>query len=393
MTRYDMVYALATPIVVPWLAWRRVTRGKYTESAEGMMGRRLPDGEAAAAFGGGSLWLHAVSVGEIGVARAVAPGLSEAFPELRQVVSTVTETGQAAARGAFGEDHCTYFPLDVSFVVKRFQRVYRPEVFVLMETELWPNFLCAAHKRGTRCYMINAKLSDRSFPRYQKVRRFMRPALEALAGVCVQTGLDAERFEMLGVPGERIRVTGNCKLDLPQEPLSEEQRQALRAELGMGNGRRWIVAGSTHDGEEKMILDALRTVRERHPDVGLLMCPRHPDRFAEVADAVRADGWRMARASEAAGAAGSGDEAEVVVLDRMGVLARAYGAGDVAIVAGSFCEVGGHNVLEAAAHGVPVVYGPRMHSQRELQRLMREGKAGIPGRGEQTGRNTDGAAG
>ena len=373
MTRYDLVYLLATPVLLPYLGWRYLTRGKYTESAGGMLGRRLPNGEQAAAFTDGSLWLHAVSVGEIAAARAVAEGLGQLRPELPLVVSTITETGQAAARRFFAEQTTTYFPADLSPVVRRFQRVFRPRVFVLLETEIWPNFLTLAARDGTRCFMINAKLSDRSFPRYRRFRRVLAPALAALEGICTQTEQDAQRFAELGLDPDRIRVTGNCKFDLDQEPLSPAERREMLERFGMNPDRRWIVAGSTHPGEEELLLETYKAVQQKVPEAGLLLCPRHPERFDEAARLVGDAGRRVGRAS----APGEPADPEVVVLDQMGVLARAYGLGEVTIVAGSFCQVGGHNLLEAAAHAVPVLYGPHMHSQREIHRLFVQAEGGL----------------
>ena len=377
MIRYNAAYLAGLPLLIPYLGWRRIRRGKYTESASGMLGRRLPSGEAARRFADGSLWVHAVSVGEIAAARAVVPGLRALAPELPLVVSTITETGQAAAHQAFEDDTLTYFPLDWSGVVDRFQATFRPRVFVLMETELWPNFLTRAAAGGTRCFMLNARLSDRSFPRYRRFRRFLAPALAAIDGLCVQTPLDAERFAQLGIDPARIRVTGNCKFDLRGEQLTDDERRRMAEAFGMDPGRRWIVAGSTHPGEEELILAAFDAVRREEPRAGLLLCPRHPDRSDEVERLAAGDGAsrRVGRASRP----GAVNDPDVVILDKMGVLARAYGLGEVAIVAGSFCPVGGHNLLEAAAHAMPVVFGPDMHSQREIDRLFKDAGDGGAG--------------
>jgi 3-deoxy-D-manno-octulosonic-acid transferase len=378
MSRFDLAYCLALPALAPYLAWRRLAKGKYSQSAAGMLGLRLPPRPVAEA----TLWMHAVSVGEVAAARAVAPGLRKLLPELPLVVSTITETGQAAAERAFAGQAClTYFPLDLTPIVRRFQRVFAPRVFVLMETELWPNFLAEAHRRGTRCFMMNAKLSDRSFPRYRRLRGLLAPALAALDGVCAQTERDAERFVALGIAPERVAVAGNCKFDLPGHPLEPAERAALAAELGVAaiSSSRWIVAGSTHPGEETLLLEALAQARRDHPQARLLLCPRHPERFGEAfnlaAQAGAREGWRVGRSSAAAEALAA--DAEVVVLDRMGVLARAYGLGELAVMGGSFVPIGGHNLLEAAAHAMPVVHGPHMHAQREIMRVMREEGAGL----------------
>ncbi len=250
MTRYDLIYTLSLPALLPYLAWRRLTRGKYTESAGGMLGRRLPAGAATAAFSGGSLWVHAVSVGEIAAARAVVPGVRGLLPDLPLVVSTITETGQAAARQAFPEAAHTYFPADFSSNVARFQSVYNPRLFVLLETELWPNFLAMAAQRGTRCFMLNGKLSDRSFPRYGASgvswRRRSRPSAAS-----ARRPTRTPRFEALGIDPARIRVDGQLQVRPGQQPLAEAERRDLARELGLGAGRRWIVAGSTHRARKR----------------------------------------------------------------------------------------------------------------------------------------------
>lgn len=372
-TRFDAAYALATPALLPYLAWRRWRRGKYTESARGMRGALLPQGSAAQVFNEGSLWVHAVSVGETVAATTVVPGLRALLPALPLVVSTITETGQAHARRLFPEDHTTYFPADLSWNVRRFQATFNPRAFVLMETELWPNFLMQARMRGTACFMLNAKLSDRSFPRYRRFRPVLAPAFAALRGVCTQTAQDAERFAALGIAPERIVVTGNCKFDMPDLALDDAARSALLAQLGMSPARRWLVAGSTHPGEEAMLLQTFRALHATMPDLGLLLCPRHPERFNEVYALASQAGLPVARAS----ASQPGGDPAIVVLDQMGVLARAYGLGTLAIVAGSFCPVGGHNLMEAAVHGIPVVFGPQMHSQREILRIFQQAGVGV----------------
>ena len=373
MTRYDLIYTLALPAIAPYLMWRRLTRKKYTESAGGMRGKQLPTGAAARAFQDGSLWIHAVSVGEVAAASAVIPGLRRLTPELPLVLSTITETGQAAARRGFPEDTVTYFPLDFSANVRRFQQVFRPKVFILMETELWPNFLTLAARER------DALFHDQ------------RQALGSLVPPLPPDSRDhpagAQGAERRPAPRLRSMPRGSPRwVSIPRAsvwpaiasliwnsvPLKRRRRLELARALGLGGARRWIVAGSTHPGEEALMLEAFGTLRQAVPDAGLLLCPRHPERFEEAAELARAAGWRTGQAS----APDASADPEVIVLDKMGVLARAYGLGEVAIVAGSFCPVGGHNLLEAAAHGVPVLYGPDMHSQREIHRLFKESGAG-----------------
>lgn len=373
LTRYDALYYGFSPIIFPYLAWRWIRRGKYRQSAPGMFGRNLSLDGAAEKFSQGSVWIHAVSVGEVAAARAVEPGLRRLFPELPFVVSTMTETGQEAARRTIpGAEAHTYFPADLSWNVERFLAAYHPRVVVVMETEIWPNFLTLARRSGASVFLVNGKLSDRSFPRYRAARRLLAPVLGSIRGFCVQTAEDARRFAEIGVPHERIRVTGNCKFDLTLPALSTEERKSMRAELGIAEDRPVIIAGSTHRGEEDLIFDAFTSVRKSFPDACLILAPRHPERFAEAAETARRHGFAVGLASAGTPAT----PPQVVILDKMGVLARTYGVADVAIVAGSFCHIGGHNLLEAAAHKIPVIYGPNMKSQRELAHLFRVAGAG-----------------
>lgn len=374
LTRYDALYYGFSPVIVPYVAWRWARRGKYHESAPRMFGRGLPESNGAGGrFVGGSLWVHAVSVGEVAAARAVEPGLRALFPDLPFVMSTMTETGQETARRTIPHaDAHTFFPADFSWNVRRFLNAYRPKIIVLMETEIWPNFLTMANASGAKVFLVNGKLSDRSFPRYRAMKSLLAPVLGSISGFCVQTAEDERRFRDVGVPAERIRVTGNCKFDLSIAPLTPEERAAMRAEMGIDAARRVIVAGSTHRGEEEIVFDAFNEVLKSVPNAALVLAPRHPERFSEAAELARKRGYRTSRASEAVPA----DAPQVVILDKMGVLARAYGIGDAAIVAGSFCQIGGHNLLEAAAHRIPVIYGPNMRSQRELAEHFQRAGAG-----------------
>jgi len=297
------------------------------------------------------------------------------LPGMPLVVSTITETGQAHARKTMQpDDAVTYFPLDLSWNVGRFFDAFNPRVIILMETELWPNFLTLAARRGVHVFTANGKLSDKSFRGYRRAGRVLRPAFDAIRGFAMQTEADAERMRELTGRPQDVHVAGNCKFDLPMPTLDPAQAEAIREKYALGPRRPTVVVGSTHPGEERIVLDAFAQMKQRIPDLLLILSPRHPERFAEVAAMCRkhAANWRVARATEAAGerpAADASPGPDVFILDTMGELARMYGMGDVAVVAGSFSPIGGHNILEAAAHRIPVVVGPHMHAQRELDRL------------------------
>ena len=372
MTRYDLLYYLASPIILPYLAWRRLSRGKYRESSQGMLGHNLPVGAELDAFDKGSVWIHAVSVGEVTAARSIAPYVRAMLPDMPLVVSTVTETGQEHARRTIQSTaHAvTYFPVDLSWNVGRFFDAYNPKVVILMETELWPNFLTLAARRGAQVFMANGKISDRSFPRYRRARGFLRPAFDAIRAFAMQTEADAERMAALTQRPDDVHVAGNCKFDMPMKTIDEDVATAIRQHYRLGPKRPTVVVGSTHPTEERVILDAFDQLKKHIPDLLLILSPRHPERFAEVFTLCRKHParWRVNRAT-APPQEENAPAPDVFLLDTMGELARTYGLGDVAVVAGSFCRIGGHNILEAAAHRIPVIVGPNMHAQRELDRL------------------------
>jgi 3-deoxy-D-manno-octulosonic-acid transferase len=333
-----------------------------------MLGLDLPIGRNRDIWRDGSIWIHAVSVGEVVAARAIAPLLKEWRPDLPLLVTTTTETGQAHAHQVVKQaDAIHYFPLDFSWNVNRFLRCFRPRMIALMETEIWPNFLTLAGRAGVPVFMVNGKLSERSFKRYLFGRDVLASAFGAFRAFCMQTEADAERMRALSQRPEAVHVTGNCKFDAPLEPLDPDVARVVRESYNLGaESRPTLVVGSTHPGEEEIVLEAFRKARERFPRLRMILSPRHPERFHEVFELCRRHpaGWTVSRASLPRQA-----DPDIFVLDKMGELARVYGLGDVAVVAGSFCKIGGHNILEAAAHSIPVVVGPHMHSQKELDRL------------------------
>lgn len=378
MTRYDFFYYLGLPLFLPYLAWRRLARGKYRDSAGGMMGRDLPEPSQTELFDKGCVWIHAVSVGEVVAAGSIVPHVREIFPDLPLVVSTVTETGQAQARRTLRNvARFTYFPIDLSWNVRHFLEAYRPRVVLLMETELWPNFLTLAHKQGARVFTVNGKISEKSFRGYRRARAILRPAFDAIEAFCMQTEADARRMAALSGRPHDVHVTGNCKFDVTMKPLDADTEQAIRTHYRLGPRRPTVVVGSTHPGEEQLALDVYDQLKKHFPDLLMILSPRHPERFAEVYNMCRRHPgkWRVTRAT--APPPIDAPPPDVFVLDTMGELARIYGLGDVAVVAGSFCRVGGHNILEAAIHAVPVVVGPHMHSQRELDRLFAGDDSGL----------------
>ncbi|HSB42135.1 MAG TPA: 3-deoxy-D-manno-octulosonic acid transferase [Methylomirabilota bacterium] len=318
-------------------------------------------------------WIHAVSVGESAAAVPLVEGIRRRWPELGIVVSTITPTGAriVAERLAGAATH-RYFPIDLPGPVGRALDAARPRFFVAIETELWPNFLRALARQGVPAMIANGRISDRSFRRYRWVRALMRRVLADVAVFAMQTEEDARRIVALGAPPDRVVVTGNLKSDLLPEADPEEAR--WRQRLGLGARTRLWIAGSTHRGEEAVVLDAFTRLRARSPQLTLLLAPRHPERADEVEDLIRERGLTSVRRSRLGADAPSGS---VVILDTVGELAGLYALADVVFVGGSLVPVGGHNVLEPAMRGKPVLMGPHMSNFREGAELLQQSGGGL----------------
>jgi 3-deoxy-D-manno-octulosonic-acid transferase len=370
-----MVYSsllLATLVVgAPYWLVRMATSGRYRAGLLGRLGR-VPEGLSAAVAGCDVVWVHAVSVGEVLAAAQLIRELKAAVPGWVFAVSTTTETGQRLAKERLAESPVFYLPLDFRYAVRRYLRVLRPKMLVLMESELWPRLIEECAKDGVPVVVANARISDRSFPRYMRLRRLWLPFLERISLFLAQSGETAERLVKIGAPAKRVRVTGNLKYDVRAGSESELTKM-LREQLPAG--AKVLVCGSTLEGEEAMLLAAWRGVVAAEPNAVMVLAPRHPNRFAAVAGMVAAAGFRLVRASEfrarpEAVAAGS-----VFLLDTIGDLASTYGIAAVAFVGGSLVAKGGHNPLEPAQFGVPVVMGTSFENFRGVVESMRKADA------------------
>ncbi|MEE9234787.1 MAG: 3-deoxy-D-manno-octulosonic acid transferase [Candidatus Acidoferrales bacterium] len=368
---YSLLLGAALLLLSPYFLLKGLRQNKYLHNLRQRLGR-LPDAvrqPAPRSSAPGAVWLHAVSVGE---ALAVAPLLKELrqrLPGRKLLVSTTTRTGQEVAAQRLDCDATFYFPLDFAFACRRALEGVKPALVVIAETEIWPNFLRQARRRGARVVFVNGRISDRSFGRYRRFRFFVRRALANVDLFLMQSQEDARRLRELGAPAERVAVGGNLKFDLPQPArpafLEELERVAQRAPI--------VVAGSTLAGEEKKILDALRVCTEMDGrQAVLLLAPRHPERFEEVARLLAERGLRFIRRSRWSAIDGRPD---VVLLDTLGELAGAYAAATVAFVGGSLVPAGGHNPIEPALWGKPVIFGPSMENFRDVARALLEAKA------------------
>ena len=356
---YSAVLAVALLVSLPYWLVQMVRHGKYREGLAARLGRIPP--HIAALDGVRTIWVHAVSVGELLAAAGLIRDLRLRHPEHRVLVSTTTATGQKLARERFGQENVFYFPLDFRFALRPYFRALCPELIVVVETEFWPNFFRMARTHAARLAVINARVSDRSFPRYRLLSRFLQPVLNCVDLFLAQSRQDAGRVVAIGAAPGRVEAVGNLKFDIPagsETPLVAQLRTAASGPV--------LVCGSTVEGEEAILLDAFRALRPRFPGLLMLLAPRHPQRFDAVGALILSNGQSCTRRSEWDGSALAGG---IFLLDTIGELADVYQLAHVAFVGGSLAPRGGHNILEAARFGVPVVVGPHNENFRDTIRL------------------------
>lgn len=352
---YQLTIGAVLLLAGPFLLARRGRH--YLPTLAGRLGR---EGEPAKVRG--ALWLHAVSVGEVGVAATLARGLP---PEIPLLITTVTPTGQARARALFPADgprrvDVAYLPFDLGFAVGRFYRRFAPRALILVEGDYWPLVLREARRRGLPVAVVNGRVGDRSFARMRRLRSLLGPLFSGVGHFGVQTADDRSRLADLGVPPERIVVTGNLKYETPEPPRKPELEETLGALAG---GRPLLLAGSTMGGEEEQVLEA-HAIAGGGSRALLVIAPRHPERWGEVEALLRGRGLDVVRRSTLSGAPAR--RPDVVLLDSLGELASLYRLAAAAFIGGTLVPTGGHNPLEAARFGVPVAVGPSMHNFREM---------------------------
>jgi 3-deoxy-D-manno-octulosonic-acid transferase len=323
------------------------------------------------------IWVHAVSVGETQAAAPLVKSLKSRFPDRALVLSNVTETGHKVALGIAGIDLCLYFPYDFPLTVKRVFRQLRPELVVIVETEIWPNFVRAAGRAGVPTVLVNGRISDRSFPRYRWLRFFIRPVLCKFSLFCMQSPLDAERIVAMGAPAELVEVTRNLKFDMQTDGLDHGGPAFVRRNFGLPVSGKVLVAGSTHAGEEEQVIEVYRRLLANGLDLVLVLAPRHPERCRGVGELLTSCNLSFVRRSEIDEVPAVLSPGSVLLVDTVGELLRFYAAADLVFVGGSLVPVGGHNVLEAALLKKPVLFGQHMHNFKEISRLLAEAGGGI----------------
>ncbi|HEX5339372.1 MAG TPA: lipid IV(A) 3-deoxy-D-manno-octulosonic acid transferase [Gammaproteobacteria bacterium] len=359
---YSFVLLLLMPVALPWLAWRTLRQTGRMDRIGDRLGSwpYLPPRQ--------TIWVHGASVGEIRAAAPLVKALHRKFPHRALLVTSFSGAGRAHAQELFGDRvMVAQLPYDFPWCVNRWMRSVQPAVGIIIETEIWPNLLAACQRYAVPVVMVSARLSGRAMRRYLKLRRLTRAALRRVALIAAQSAGDAERFLELGAAPETVSVAGNLKFDIRFADDLVPRAQALRQRLFPGLGV--LVAGSTREAEEQIVLQAFVQVCARQPRSVLVLAPRHPERVEAVAALAAKCGFICRRRSQGESALRGG---EVLLVDTLGELALFYAAGDVAFVGGSLVPVGGHNLLEPAALGKPVLSGPSLDNVRESAEALRQ---------------------
>lgn len=351
-------------VSLPYWLFQMARHGKYSKGLAERLGR-LPSRLVLPKEQEPAIWVHAVSVGEVLAVAGLVEELQRRFPQHRIFISTTTDTGQALARKRFGEANVFYFPMDFAFAIRPYLRALRPRMVVIAETEFWPNFLRLAHAGGARIAVVNARISDRSWPSYRRFRGLLRRLLANVDLFLAQTPEDAARLRDIGATPERVRVTGNLKFDVPA-PAPPAIVESVRKSIAATGAAPVLVCGSTVDGEESLLLKAFENLLVQHPRAVMILAPRHPERFAAVAALLEQMSIRFLRRSLWNGEALTSG---VLLLDTIGELAALYALADIAFVGGSLVPRGGHNIIEPAQHGVATVVGNHTENFRDIVSL------------------------
>jgi len=367
----NLIYVLLAAAASPWLLYSALFKGKYRQGWLQKLWGNAPLRTGAAPCA----WVHAVSVGEVNLLGVLLGRLQSRFPEMEIVISTTTQTGYELAIMIYASHEVFFCPLDFSWAVKNAMRRIRPDLLILAELELWPNLLSAAKADGCPVVVMNGRLSENSHRGYQRLQRFSESMFSKLDLVGAQNEEYAERFEQLGAPW--VEVTGSLKFDGAQTDRQNPQTEKLRRLAGFGPSDVVLLAGSTQRGEEAMAIEVFERLSNTFPQLRLAMAPRHPDRFDEVAELLQRSGIPWRRRSEISEAAGSNSGDKVLLIDTVGELGAWWGTAAVAYVGGSMGSRGGQNMIEPAAYGAAVSFGPNTRNFRDIVALMQQHDAAV----------------
>lgn len=362
---YSLLLSLGLLVLIPHFVFQALAHGKYITGLRQRLGSVPPVNDKPV------IWLHCVSVGETQAARPLAQRLQQQFPHHALVVSTITRTGQNLAHDVFRTQAKSvfYFPFDWRWTARRALKAINPDAVLIMETELWPNFLRECKARQIPVALVNGRISRQSFRRYKLITFFLRRVLSSLSIAVMQSEMDAERLGALGMPKERLFTAGNLKFDAEVAGGLTNKTEEIRTRFGLNGGAPLILAASTHSNEEEIILESVKQLG----NVRLMIAPRHPERFKEVAALIQQSGLSWSRRTDPP--APNDTHATVILLDTIGELPATYELAQIVFVGGSIVDKGGHNVLEPAAAGVAVITGAHTHNFQAIVELMHEANA------------------
>lgn len=370
---YELALSTLALTALPHILYQRLTTGKYRDSLLKKFGVGFP---SIKKNGRPLIWIHAVSVGETKAVAPLVKLLKKSYNNPLLIISSTTETGHAEAKRSIPcADYHLYLPLDFTWIIRPILKQVRPDLVLLTETDFWYNFLQESKALGAKIVLVNGKLSEKSSLRFRRFQFFTKKLFDNIDLFCIQSQHYVDRFLNLGVPKDKIVVTGNLKLDNSFTPTSSEELEEWKQQMGIPTGTPVLVVGSTHAPEEEEILATLDAVWKSIPDLKVVIVPRHPERFDEVASLIAKQNISFTRLSACQTRTG---KEKVFLIDTMGLLTKCYQFADVAIVAGSYTpHVGGHNIIEPCCYGIPTLYGPHMHSQPELVDLVSKYKSGL----------------
>lgn len=368
----NTAYLVLLLTVSPWLLYTAVRTGKYRQGLAAKLWGRVPRrwGDRPC------VWLHAVSVGEVNLLSPLLSRIEREHPDWDCVISTTTRSGFELAKRRYAPRQIFYCPLDFSWAVRRAMRRIRPDLLVLVELELWPNLIRAARQYGANVAVVNGRLSAKSFRGYRRIRPLIAAMLTSIDCICVQNEEYAERFRQLGAPPHAVHVTGSLKFDGAQTDRGNSATCELAALAGISARDVVFLAGSTQHPEESLALDAYRELVDQHPQLRLILVPRHAERFDQVAEMLDRSGIQWQRRSRL-DLEGADPRARVLLVDAIGELAAWWGTAQIAFVGGSMGHRGGQNMIEPAAYGAAVAFGPQTHNFRDVVALMLERRAAV----------------
>ena len=374
---YNLLLLISALFLVPYYLLLGLRYGKSRRGIRERLGFYSPE-QLTSLRSKRIIWIHAVSVGETRAAMPLIRQLHQEYPEFQILLTNVTETGHAIALTVEEIDLCLFFPFDFSTVVRKALTTISPELIIIVETEIWPNFIQQAHQADIPIILVNGRISDRSFPRYRLIRFLFQPILEKFSALCMQSQIDAERIAVLGAPDSRVENTGNLKFDYELIDVTEEQVRQRKERYRLPEQTAIFVAGSTHAGEEKQLLEAYRQIAAQiEQKLILVLIPRRPERKRDVIALLKESKFQYRLRSSLTEKDNLLCPGEVLLVDTLGEVLDFYSIADLVFVGGSLIPIGGHNLLEAALLAKPVIFGPHIQNFKEISAKMIRAGAGV----------------